>query len=340
VPPIRHLATAPLLLVLAAGALACAAPREAWVAEHGRGHPLAGRVREVASGRFLEPEALFDRLARADFVLLGERHDHPDHHRLQARTIDALVARGRRPALAFEMLAADEGPAVAAARGSGAEAIRAAVRWDESGWPPWPLYAPLFEAALRAGLPIVAANLSRRDAAALRADGLEGVEPELRAQLGLDAPAPAAEVAALAQQISDSHCGFAPAAALPRMVVMQRAWNARLADALLEAHAQGADGAVLVAGAEHARHDVGAPAALALRAPEATVASLAFLEVDPDPLACEGEPATEERAQRFDYVWYTPRVELEDPCAKYREQLERLGAPPHPPLEAPARASD
>ena len=309
-------------VALAAGWLACAAPREPWVSEHGRGHPLTGRVREVATGRFLEPEALFDRLARADFVLLGERHDNPDHHRLQARTLDALVARGRRPALAFEMLAADDGPALASARASGTDAIRVAVRWDESGWPPWPLYAPLFEAALRADLPIVAANLARRDAAALRAHGPSRLEPSLRARLGLDTAAPAAEVQALAQQIHDAHCGRAPAAALPRMVTVQRAWNAGLADALLAVRARGADGTVLVAGAEHVRRDFGVPAWLARRAPQATVASVAFLEVEPEAPGCAAPSA--EDALPFDYVWYTPRVDLEDPCAKYREQLERM----------------
>ena len=49
-----------------------------------------------------------DIAAARDFVLLGEKHDNPDHHRLQAWMIDALVARGRRPAIAMEMLDAEQ----------------------------------------------------------------------------------------------------------------------------------------------------------------------------------------------------------------------------------------
>ncbi|MGZ9157183.1 MAG: ChaN family lipoprotein [Candidatus Binatia bacterium] len=34
------------------------------------------------------------RLARAEFVLLGEKHDNPDHHWLQAEVLRGLIAAG------------------------------------------------------------------------------------------------------------------------------------------------------------------------------------------------------------------------------------------------------
>ena len=38
------------------------------------------------------------RLARAEFVLLGEKHDNPDHHRLQAEVLRGLTDRCPPPA--------------------------------------------------------------------------------------------------------------------------------------------------------------------------------------------------------------------------------------------------
>ena len=71
----------------------------------GAGHPPESRIYEVASGRFVDQATLVDDLASADFVLLGERHDNPDHHRLQALLIQALESKWDRPrAVAFEII--------------------------------------------------------------------------------------------------------------------------------------------------------------------------------------------------------------------------------------------
>ncbi|HSJ96692.1 MAG TPA: ChaN family lipoprotein [Myxococcota bacterium] len=327
-----------LLLGCASGAGGPARPAIAWQAAHGREHPLAGRIRDVAAERWIDEDALLDALARADLVLLGERHDHPDHHALQERILAAMVARGRRPAVAFEMLDAADAPAVAAAVAPGAgagpgtgprepaaraEALREAVAWDESGWPDWALYAPVFEAALAADLPIVPANLTRTELHALGRGGPSALPATRRAALGLDAPADPDERRALLEQIREVHCGHAPEAALERMVDVQRAWNAQLARALADAARPPptgvGSGAVLIAGNEHVRRDRGAPRWLARFAPDARVASVGLVELDP-----EQPDATPEPDAPFDYVWLTPRIDLVDPCEKYRESLEQL----------------
>ncbi len=300
----------------------------AWTAPHGRDDPRAGRILDVGRERWIDESTLLDALTRADFVLLGERHDHPDHHELQARILRALVARGRRPAVSFEMLDADDASAIEAVEAMAdgdtaarAVALRQAVEWDQSGWPDWTLYAPVFEAALTAALPIVPANLARAELQAIRRGGAAGLAPERRAELGLDEPADPDEFRALAEQIREAHCGHAPDAALERMVDVQRAWNAQLAASLAAAATSAGvgRGAVLIAGSEHVRLDRGAPRRLAQLAPDARIATLGFVEIDPrDP------DAVPDAATPFDYVWLTPRLDLEDPCDKYRDALEKL----------------
>lgn len=323
-----------LMLVACAGGLRVTGPAAGaagaadWKASHGREDPRVGRIFDVARVEWIEESALLDALAQTDFVLLGERHDHPDHHRLQARVVRDLVARGRRPAVAFEMLDADDASAVAlvsantqedpAAR---AEALRQAVRWDESGWPDWALYAPVFEAALAAELSIVPANLAPAEARAIGRGGAEALTPARRAVLGLDEPLDPATFDALAERIREAHCGHAPEAALARMVDVQRAWDAQLASSLVAA-ATGANtggGAILIAGNEHVRRDRGAPRRLAQLAPDARIATLGLIEIDPlDPSDLPDASAP------FDYVWLTPRLDLEDPCEAYRDALENI----------------
>src|SRR5512133_990219 len=73
-----------------------------WVSTDQVSHPLVGRIWEPRTGKFVDEAALDAALASAEWVALGEVHDNPDHHLLQARLLRAVVASGRRPALAFE----------------------------------------------------------------------------------------------------------------------------------------------------------------------------------------------------------------------------------------------
>src|SRR3954465_13282726 len=77
---------------------------DVWLTTLDRDNALVGRIWDAKAGTFVEPRVMFGRLAATRFVLLGERHDNPDHHRLQARALSELVKAGRRPAVVFEML--------------------------------------------------------------------------------------------------------------------------------------------------------------------------------------------------------------------------------------------
>src|SRR5437867_8378279 len=157
----------PLVLVLAltsaASAVEPAAPRL------GYDHPLTGRVWDVTHSRFVTLDTLATAVSAARFALLGERHDHPEHHQFQAWLLRRMVEAGRRPAVALEMLDTTQAPALArhlAAAPRDAAGLGDAVGWRASGWPAWRLYQPIAETALAAGLPIVAGNLPATSARA------------------------------------------------------------------------------------------------------------------------------------------------------------------------------
>jgi len=305
------------LSLLVAGAAGAAEPPPA-----GRGadHPLTGRIWDVAGARFVPMATLVERLSAARFVLLGERHDHAEQHAFQAWILRGLVAAGRRPAVAFEMLGADQADALAQhlARAPGdAAGLGDAVGWAASGWPAWSDYQPIAEAALAAGLPIVAANLPAGAARAVARGDLGALDPALVRAHALDRPAASETQRAMEREIREAHCGQLPEAMVPSMVTAQRARDAQMTERLLAAQR---DGAVLIAGAGHVRTDRGVPAYLGPRAAGATVASMAFVEV------ATGLTAPADYAERFgatrlpfDYVWFTTRADEADPCLKLRK---------------------
>jgi len=315
----------PALLLLVVVVAGCAKVSDIkWESPVAREHPLVGRIWDVAAGAFISEETLIKRLAESRFVLLGERHDNLDHHVLQAKLVRALIEAGRRPMVGFEMLSTDDAAALArylARSPKDAAGLGDAVNWGRSGWPEWRFYQPIAQAALDGSLPIVATNLSRAATDAVRRNGLPGLGPSLATQLRLAEPAPETR-SAMAQELRDSHCGHVAEGMIDRMVDIQWARDARMAASLARGQR---DGAVLITGVGHARQDRGVPAHLARQVPDAKVASVAFLEVDPA-AAKAGDYAARFGGDTlpFDYVWFTPKVDDVDPCEKFKQSLEKI----------------
>lgn len=303
-------------------------PPAAWQSPIGTDRPLAGTVYDVAAGTAIDPATAFARIAGARYVLAGERHDNPDHHGVQAAVLQALIDAGRKPAVVFEMIDADQAPALAAflAEGSGdAAALGPAVQWEERGWPAWTMYQTVAETSLAAGLPLAAGNLGRETVKALAFDGWDALPAEQRARLKVEDALPEAVAAVQRQAVIEGHCGLLPESAADPMVRVQGAKDSVMADAMMRQSGT-ADGAVLIAGNGHVRRDVGVPFQLRRLGAGEDVVAVAALEVQPE----ETDPATygalhDTRVPPFDYVFFTPAVDSEDPCAKYKDQLKRAG---------------
>jgi uncharacterized iron-regulated protein len=289
-----------------------------WVSTLHPDHPLVGKIWDPRAGRFADEATLAAAVAGADVVLLGELHDNVDHHVLQARLVRAVLAGGRHPALAFEMLTDDQQQAVDAALARSPrdpDALGKAVKWDESGWPPFEIYRPIFEAGLDAGLPVIAANLPRKVVRQAVSKGADALDPPLRARIEKAAPLSPAAVDSLRDEMRESHCGELPEAMLDPLILAQRARDAAMALRIEDA---GDRGAILIAGRGHVRADRGVPAYLRSDAPGRKVVTVAFLEVDPEERVPEGYGERPGEPLPFDFAVFTPGQDREDPCEGLR----------------------
>jgi uncharacterized iron-regulated protein len=297
-----------------------------WSTDVFRDHALVGRIWLPAEHRFADAQAVMAMLAGTTFVLLGEKHDNADHHRIQAWLVQALLRRGRRPAVAFEMFTTDQSEALQshlAAHPRDANGIAAAVDWVKSGWPDWQMYRPIAQAALDVGVPVLAANPSRLTVRRVAREGLKALASETRRHLGLDEPLPAAMIEAMRAEVIESHCGMIPEAMTGGMVDAQAARDAHMANVMARAGAEpGGDGVVLIAGDGHVRTDRGVPWHLRRLALGRSIAAVGVFEVREG----ESDPVDylEQRdaADAFDVLWFTPRVDDRDPCEKFAPQLK------------------
>ncbi len=299
------------------------APWQSWKSEINKDHALAGRIWSAKKGDYLTPLELSERLAINDFVLIGEVHDNPDHHRLQAWLIKQIVRYDRKPAIVMEMINQDQAPALAAyINGYDAPAANLgnALRWAESGWPKWSLYQPIANMAFAFRLPMAAGSASKKVVKSVGKNGYGALESDLPRQLGLNLPLAPPLVKKLREDLKVSHCNLLPDKALGSMSKVQRFRDAVMTDQLLKAGAQ--IGAVLIAGNGHVRVDRGVPWYIKRRTSNATIAAIMLMEIDEQavnpkdiiPLDPWGKPAA-------DYIWFTPKTKREDQCEKLKKMF-------------------
>ena len=119
------------------------------------------RVYDTSRQSFSDFEAMLADLAKADIVFVGEQHDDPATHRLEAAILDGLRRRGVAVVLSLEMFERDAQPALSAylaGKATEEEFLKTSR--------PWPRYATdyrvLVETAKTERWPVIAANVPRR----------------------------------------------------------------------------------------------------------------------------------------------------------------------------------
>lgn len=235
----------------------------------------------------------------AQVVVIGEVHDNPAHHAMQAQVVAQITPR----ALVFEMLTPDQANLVAPALVSDPARMSEALDWEASGWPDFAMYHPIFAAAPEAR--IYGAGLPR---AVLR-DVMTGDLVDhfaQAAQFGLDRRLPEAQMEQRLDLQFSAHCEAMPRDSLGGMVKIQRLRDARLAQAAVQALLDTGGPVAVILGNGHARRDWGVPAAVALVAPDARLWVIGQSE---DGVIPEGG---------FDEVIDAARVERDDPCDAFR----------------------
>ena len=240
-------------------------------------------------------------LLPADALLLGEQHDAPAHQQLQRQTVQWLAARGALAALALEM--AEQGRSTAGLPRDASEAdVQHALAWRDAGWP-WQTYRPVVMAAVRAGVPVLGANLpTARQREAMR-------------DAALDARLPPAALAEQQQRMRDGHCGLLPESQIGPMTRVQIARDIAMADTVRAARQPGRT-VLLVAGNGHVHRALGVP----LHLPPDLTTKVLSAQSGQAQAAIDSEvtdtlPAHTSGA---DLLWPTPPVPPRDYCAELR----------------------
>ena len=230
-------------------------------------------------------------LLPADIILLGEQHDAPDHQQVHRIVVETLASKRLLAALALEMASQGQST-VGLASDANEDAVRQALQWNNEGWP-WSAYGPAVMAAVRAGVPVIGANLP------------QGRMREAMVKVQLDALLDRSALETQQQNIRTGHCDMLPASQIAPMTRVQIARDIAMAETLAKA-VQAGKTVVLLAGGGHVDRRLGVPLHLAPR-----------LHVKAVLIRPESQPDPSESALSFDAFWPAQAAPVVDYCAKF-----------------------
>ena len=275
-------------------------------------HVLVGKIWDSANQEFVSIEEFTSAIEESRYLILGEKHDNPDHHELQLAILNHLLDLNLVSLVAFEMMDSDfqeRLDTLHSAKNQDSEALKEYLQWDEEGWE-WLFYGPLIYSAYSSGVTIKASNLT--NSRMMEIYGLSELPPELDIFDDITRRR-------LASDIDESHCGLLPESQFPSMIRVQQGRDYSMASSLSSRKDELMK--ILIAGNYHARKDLGVPKYLMandFRLAADSIVSVSFMEVnlnETEPnayLEMLGDMAS------HDFLWFTPVVSEEDYCASLR----------------------
>ena len=292
-------------------------------------HPLANKVWDMNNAEFVEESELMGRLNDSDVLLLGEVHDNLRHHELQQKLLKARIDSGAQPALMMEQINSENQAALDAALTGDDREIKMEAVNKLIGFNSWKLYSPFLEVAIDHQLPVIASNTPNRDLRPVIWNGYEAYDADKLKRLVVEEVWNESRQKFLAASMGGAHCGQLREELRVGLTRSQRLKDALMVDSAVSSIERGVVGIV---GSSHARRDIGLPLYFAARDPKAQIISIGFVEVTPGKVNPYAYTSSATGDVPFDYVWFTPRMPREDPCAGVNMEAE-MSKPVHQPSD-------
>ena len=248
-----------------------------------------GNIVDLSTQQHLTLSELLQRLPAYTYVLLGEEHDQPVHHQIEAYLMQKLEQKRPLAAVVLEMLSVDQQVQINQLQQQQtalfAEEIPAQIGWKH--WD-WHQYQDLIVSRLSEATPLIAANLTEAEIKTLYdgAQPLRGsisVTPQVRTQLA---------------QLIQAHHPLPPNI-LEKAVTVQQFRDRRMAEMLVKNTPNSTAYALLAAGNNHVRKDLGVPLHLQDFDHKNKAKTISIM------LKSQRSEAAAITLQQADYVWLT-----------------------------------
>jgi len=211
----------------------------------------------TGDGERLTSKEMVDRIRDNDFILLGESHNNPCDHKVQARIVHLLAQSGVDHVLGLEMVNVRRQEVLDSFnRGEiSLEELPDRLDWSETWGYDFDLYRPVFEAAREHGVPVKALNLPSEVTRSISHYGLDSLDEEDRRYLPDKITMPPEEQLSFLEKQYEMHQEFVPEdrSELQHFIQAQSTWDSKMAEMAEQFGFEHSLPVVVLAGSEHVR---------------------------------------------------------------------------------------
>ena len=309
-----------------------------------RADPLLDRIIRASDRQEVSRHFIYEVMAEAQVVYLGETHDNSRHHQIQLEILEELLRLGKQPALGFETFSLEQtgflmhyavgkpSPFTRESSLSEEGILRKNLGWGkERDWD-WQFYFPLLRLAKEHKMAVFGADLPTGIRLRLSRVGLDGLSALERSLLHPTAFKNPAYRNLMYHKFTTSHCGWSSPELLKKLYETWLARNDAMAAAIVEmVKDQRGQPVVMVLGAGHVQYNMGVYERVAHLLPGVLQVNLGLREIAIEPLTLNEYVKTTRRdgtifPPEHEYFWFTPRVSYEDPCKRFKDYLKRKDA--------------
>lgn len=263
-------------------------------------------VYELKGGNKISVAELNTALLGYKYILLGEKHTNPNHHRIRGEIISAFADSS--PVVVSEHL--DFGRT--AIWVDSVENSLDGCAFDKKGWK-WPMHEPLFATLYNAKIELIGGNISKAEARDIAINGEQKI-PNRLFELYKATPYSDSAFKILSQDLIKGHCGKLEVAKIPKLSAAQHTKDASMAAAMTSAKNKKI---FLVAGNGHVRKDYGVPRIISFLDSAQKTAVVGF-----GSLGEYDDSKIENYRSMYDYIVLTQGVEEPDYCKQF-ESIKR-----------------
>ncbi len=208
-------------------------------------------------GHVLKPQVLADQIRDKDYILIGESHDNPCDHKVQAEIIGLLGKAGVNAVIALEMVTVPKQNVLDEFNQGliSLEELPVKLEWDQRWGHDFELYRPIFKQALEHKISVKALNAPQEVVRKISHYGLEGLDNEDWRYLPHEIIPPKQEQLDYLKMQFEVHEQFIPEdrADFEHFIQAQSAWDTQMAAMALYWRKKTSKTVVVLAGLDHVR---------------------------------------------------------------------------------------
>lgn len=307
-----------------------------------RDDPLIGKIVSIRTGSEISYQELLNETLTKDILYLGEQHQNAEHHRIQYRIISDMIEKGKRPRIGFEFFTVDQTGYLTeyvSGKNRGPHSqndevrekiLRSNLGWDNRSDETWRFYFQFVELAEKHNLAIFGADLPNSIVRRITRGGLDSLNGVEKSMLRPTQFQDEHYRKLMYDKFTAAHCGFSNEKMLQRIYQTWLARNDRMAHSIVSMlEKPSEEPVILIVGKGHIEHNMGVYDRVAFLEPAADQLNLGLMEITRQPSELKDYIRFESVGDKIfpplhEVFWFTQRSSYEDPCIKFKAQLEAM----------------